>query len=56
MIDLNTITKEEFAETLLMENDLSGFYLPREKEILAMSFDFEKMKGDFELWLIENCD
>lgn len=56
MIDLNTITKEEFAETLLMEMDLSDFYLPREQKILDLDFDFEEMKEEFEKWLIENCE
>jgi len=56
MLDLNTITKEQFAETLMMEDDLNDFYLPREKQILNMSFDFESMKKEFEGWLIENCE
>jgi len=56
MLDLNTITKEQFAEELLFSNDVDGFYYPREKEILSLDFDFEEMKAEFEQWLIENCD
>ena len=56
MINLNTITKEQFAEELLMSDDCNDFYLPREKEILSLNFDFEEMKKDFENWLINNCD
>lgn len=56
MIDLNTITKTDFANELLMSDDCNDFYLPREKQILSLNFDFDKMKKDFENWLINNCD
>jgi len=56
MMDLNTITKEEFAETLLMEDDLNEFYLPREEKILSLNFNFDSMKNEFENWLIKNCE
>jgi hypothetical protein len=56
MIDLNTITKKDFANELLMSDDCNDFYLPREKQILSLDFDFEQMKKDFENWLINNCD
>ena len=55
-IDLNTITKQEFAEALLISDDCNDFYLQREKTILNMDFDFEKMKKEFEEWLVNNCD
>lgn len=56
MINLNTITKKDFATELLMSDDCNDFYLPREKQILSLNFDFEQMKKDFENWLIINCD
>ena len=56
MLDLNTITKEDFVTELLMSEDCNDFYLPREKELLSMNFDFEQMKKDFENWLINKCD
>lgn len=56
MIDLNTITKEKFVEELIMSEDASDFYLPREQKLLSLDFDFEKMKEEFEIWMIENCD
>ena len=56
MIDLNTITKEDFANELLMSDDCNEFYLQREKQILSLDFDFDKMKKEFENWLINNCD
>ena len=56
MIDLNTITKEEFVNQLILSDDLSGFYIPREQKLLSFDFDFEQMKVEFEEWLILNCD
>ena len=56
MLDLNTITKEDFVTELLMSEDCNDFYLPREKELLSMNFDLKKKKKDFENWLINNCD
>lgn len=56
MIDLNTITKEEFVNQLILSSDLSDFYKPREQKLLSLDFDFEEMKEEFEKWMIENCD
>ena len=57
MINLNTISKEDFAnELLLMSDECADFYNPREKQILSLDFDFEQMKKDFENWLILNYD
>jgi hypothetical protein len=56
MIDLNTITKEEFVNQLILSNDVDGFYKPREQKLLSLNFDFEEMKSEFENWLIKNCD
>lgn len=57
MINLNTISKEDFAnELLLMSEDCSDFYNPREKQILSLNFDFDQMKKEFENWLINNCE
>ena len=56
MINLNTITKEEFVNELLMSDDCNDFYNPREQKLLSLDFDFEEMKEDFENWLINNCD
>ena len=56
MLDLNTMTKEQFAEELLFSNDVDSFYYPREQKILSLDFDLEEMKAEFEQWLIENCD
>jgi hypothetical protein len=56
MINLNTISKEDFANELLMSDDCNSFYLPREKQILSLDFDFDLMKKEFENWLINNCD
>ena len=55
-ISTNTITKEQFVEELLMSDDCNDFYLPREKQLLSLDFDFEEMKQEFENWLINNCD
>lgn len=52
MIDLNTITKEEFVNQLILNyEDCKEFYDPREKKLLYLDFDFEEMKKDFENWL-----
>ena len=56
MIDLNTISKEEFVNELILSNDVADFYNPREQKLLSLDFDFEEMKQEFENWLIENCD
>ena len=56
MIDLNTITKEEFVNELILSNDVSDFYNQREQKLLSLDFDFEEMKKEFENWLITNCD
>jgi hypothetical protein len=56
MFNLNTITKEEFANEMLLSDDCESFYLPREQKILSLDFDIEEMKAEFEQWLIENCD
>ena len=56
ILDLNTITKEEFVTELLMSDDCNDFYLPREQELLSLNFDFEEIKQEFEKWLTENCD
>lgn len=55
-LDLNTVTKEEFVNTLILSDDCDEFYLPREQKLLSLDFDFEEMKEDFENWLINNCD
>lgn len=55
-IDLNTITKEEFVNELILSDDVAEFYKPREQKLLSLDFNFEEMKEDFENWLIENCD
>lgn len=55
-LDLNTATKEEFVNALILSNDCDEFYNPREKELLSLDFDFEEMKNEFENWLIKNCD
>ena len=56
MIDLNTITKTEFVNELILSTEVSSFYNPREQELLSFNFDFEDMKNQFENWLIINCD
>ena len=56
MLDLNTISKEDFVNELILSEDVSDFYLPREQILLSLDFDLEEMKGEFERWLIENCD
>jgi hypothetical protein len=56
MINLNTITKEELAEELICNDELTGFYIAREEKILAMDFDLDKMVEELEEWLIKNCD
>lgn len=56
MLDLNTITKEQFVEELLMSDDVNDFYLPREQKLLSLDFDFEEMKEEFESWLIQVCE
>ncbi len=56
MIDLNTITKEQFVSELIFSEDAAEFYNPREQQLLSLNFDFEEMKQDFENWIIENCD
>jgi hypothetical protein len=56
MINLNTITKTEFVNELILSNDVADFYNPREQKLLKLDFDFEEMKAEFEQWLILNCD
>jgi hypothetical protein len=56
MINLNTITKEEFVNELILSDDVADFYNPREQKLLSFDFDFEEMKTEFENWMIENCD
>ena len=56
MIDLNTITKEEFVNELILSNDVADFYNLREQKLLSLDFDFEQMKEEFENWMIANCD
>ena len=56
MLDLNTITKENFVNELLLSDDLSDFYSQNEETLLSLEFDFEEMKQKFEMWLQENCD
>lgn len=56
MLNLNTITKEEFVNQLILSNDCDDFYYPREQKLLSLDFDFEEMKQEFENWLINNCD
>ena len=56
MIDLNTITKEQLAEELICNDELTDFYTPREKQILDMTFDLEKMTNELEEWLTKNCN
>jgi hypothetical protein len=51
MLDLNTITKKDFVNELILSDDLSDFYLPNEKVLLSLDFDFEEMKEKFENWL-----
>jgi len=55
-INLNTITKKEFVNELILSDDVDSFYRPREKQLLSLDFDFDQMKVEFEQWLIENCD
>ncbi len=56
MLDLNTITKEDFVNELILSDDLSDFYLPNEKVLLSLDFDFEEMKDKFEKWLEINAN
>lgn len=56
MINLNTITKEDFVNELILSDDVSGFYNEREQILLSLDFDFEEMKSEFENWMINNCD
>lgn len=56
MLDLNTITKEDFVNELILSDDLSDFYLPNEKVLLSLDFDFEEMKEKFENWLEINSN
>lgn len=56
MIDLNTITKEEFVNQLIFSEDAAEFYTPREQKLLSLDFDFEEIKQEFEDWMINNCD
>ena len=56
MLDLNTITKEDFVNELILSDDLSDFYLSNEKVLLSLDFDFEKMKEKFENWLETNSN
>lgn len=56
MLDLNTITKEDFVNELILSDDLSDFYLPNEKVLLSLDFDFEEMKDKFENWLELNSN
>ena len=56
MLDLNTITKEDFVNELLLSDDLSDFYSQNEETLLSIEIDFEEMKQKFEMWLQENCD
>ena len=56
MLNLNTITKEDFVNELLLSDDLSDFYSQNEETLLSLEFDFEEMKQKFEMWLQENCD
>jgi hypothetical protein len=56
MINLNTITKTEFVNELILSSDVASFYNPRESKLLSLDFDFEEMKNEFENWLINNCD
>ena len=56
MLNLNTITKEDFVNELLLSEDLSDFYSQNEETLLSLEFDFEEMKQKFEMWLQENCD
>lgn len=56
MLDLNTITKEDFVNELILSDDLADFYLPNEKVLLSLDFDFEEMKEKFENWLEINSN
>ena len=56
MLDLNTISKTDFVNELLLSDDCNDFYLPREKQLLSLDFDFDAMKKEFENWLINNCE
>ena len=56
MLDLNTITKEDFVNELILSDDLSDFYLPNEKVLLSLDFDFAEMKDRFEKWLELNSN
>lgn len=56
MLDLNTISKEDFVNELILSDDLSDFYLPNEKVLLSLDFDFEEMKEKFENWLEINSN
>lgn len=56
MLDLNTITKEDFVNELILSDDLADFYLQNEKVLLSLDFDFEEMKEKFENWLELNSN
>lgn len=56
MLDLNTISKEDFVNELILSDDLYDFYLPNEKVLLSLDFDFEEMKEKFENWLEINSN
>jgi hypothetical protein len=54
--DLNTTSKQDFVNFLILSDDVSGFYNPREQKLLSLDFNFEDMKIEFENWLEMNCD
>ncbi len=56
MIDLATITKEEFVNELILSDDVASFYNPRDQKLLSLDFDLEEMKSEFEDWMSQNCD
>ena len=56
MLDLNTITKEDFVNELILSEDLSDFYFQNEEVLLSLDFDFEEMKDKFENWLELNSN
>lgn len=54
--DLNTTSKQDFVNFLILSDDVSDFYNPREQKLLSLDFNFEDMKIEFENWLEMNCD
>lgn len=57
MLNLNTISKEELFNEILLNEDLNDFYITLdEKKFLSFSYELEELKEMLESWLINNCD